>query len=209
MGKMTTRYEVTGRDVSLGVYEAETPEAAILAAVLDAGYASIVAMDEATGEACDLRATEPEAAKCETCGVSRETRTCVDCGETASVIDCGHYAQPAEIAASSVGDRCHVCEDCEAERVDARAAAEVTRTRCQCDETSGGTGCGTHVDDADAVTLAWVPTHLRDMITASHTEARAMSLHAVRLRVARDCAEVIIAADGAQWAQIAAEAARS
>lgn len=50
------QYEIHGRDQSLGVYEGDTPEEAILACVRDAGYASVGAMEEALGEPCDLLA---------------------------------------------------------------------------------------------------------------------------------------------------------
>lgn len=159
--------------------------------------------DTASGRPEIVRFDAPAAPECETCGVAREDRTCADCGAEASVIDCGHHAQPAEIAASSIGDRCHVCEDCEAARLEARAASEAARTRCQCGETSGGLGCGKQVDDADAVTLAWVPSHLRDMIVSSRTTARAWE-HAIELRVSSACAEAVIESDGADWARVSA-----
>lgn len=51
-----TTYIVYGRDECLGEYEAESAEAAIAAAVRDAGYTGVAEMDAVTGHESDLRA---------------------------------------------------------------------------------------------------------------------------------------------------------
>lgn len=53
------RYEVYGRDASLGVYEADSPNEAIEKCVREAGYASEDAMCDALGDdECLLGARE-------------------------------------------------------------------------------------------------------------------------------------------------------
>jgi len=53
-----TRYEVYGRDATIGTYEAESAHEAIEMCAREAGYADVDAMCAALGEECALDARE-------------------------------------------------------------------------------------------------------------------------------------------------------
>lgn len=75
-----------------------------------------------------------------------------------------------------------------------------TKTRtCECG-TATGQHCPWTGPAADTVTLEWMPLHLRASHEAAGNSGRYPDNGALRLRVAAECAEALLEADG-EWTE--------